>query len=136
MSEQDKSIFSETQLGVLGELFLGTSTAKILDFLLMFREFDYSESDIARNAGISTRHIYRAVPKLEKIGLIENTRTTGRSKMFKINSNSEAIIHLAKFAHAIAKTKIQDEISKNPIQSMLDNEKIAESDEEQELVAE
>jgi len=107
MLEQDESIFSKTQLGILGELFLGTSTAKILDFLLIFREFDYSESDIARNAGISTRHIYRAIPKLEKWGLIDNTRTSGRSKMYKINSNSEAIQHLEKFAFVIAKTKIE-----------------------------
>ncbi len=135
MSEQDESIFSKTQLGVLGELFLGTSTAKILDFLLIFKEFDYSESDIARNAGISTRHIYRAVPKLEKLGLIDNTRTSGRSKMYKINSNSDAIQHLEKFAYIIAKTKIQDETLTIPIQSKLDKEKIAES-ETQEMVAE
>ncbi len=126
MSEQDNSIFSKTQLGVLGELFLGTSTAKILDFLLIFREFDYSESDIARNAGISTRHIYRAVPKLEKLGLIDNTRTSGRSKMYKINSNSEAIQHLEKFAFLVAKTKIQDETPEIPIQLVLDKEKTSE----------
>lgn len=135
MSEQDNSIFSNTQLGVLGDLFLGTSTAKILDFLLIFREFDYSESDIARNAGIATRHIYRVIPKLEKLGLIDNTRTSGRSKMYKINSHSEAIQHLEKFAYLIAKTKIQDETSKIPVQSILDKEKNSES-EIQELMVE
>ena len=135
MLEQDESIFSETQLGVLGGLFLGTSTAKILDFLLIFREFDYSESDIARNAGISTRHIYRAIPKLEKLGLIDNTRKSGRSKMYKINSNSEAVRHLEKFTYLIAKSKIQDETPETPIQSVLDKEKNLES-EIQELVVE
>lgn len=116
MTEKDESIFSQTQLGVLGDLFLGTSTSKILDFLLIFREFDYSESDIARNAGISTRHIYRAIPKLEHLNLIENTRTSGRSKMYKINSNSEAIQHLEKFAYLIAKDKIYDETPNIPVQ--------------------
>jgi hypothetical protein len=116
MTEKDESIFSQTQLGVLGDLFLGTSTSKILDFLLIFREFDYSESDIARSAGISTRHIYRAIPKLEHLKLIENTRTSGRSKMYKINSNSEAIQHLEKFAYLIAKDKIYDETPNIPVQ--------------------
>lgn len=116
MTEKDESIFSQTQLGVLGDLFLGTSTSKILDFLLIFREFDYSESDIARNAGISTRHIYRAIPKLEHLNLIENTRTSGRSKMYKINSNSEAIQHLEKFVYLIAKDKIYDETPNIPVQ--------------------
>jgi len=90
--------------------------------LLIFREFDYSESDIARNAGISTRHIYRAIPKLERLGLIENTRLSGRSKMYKINSNSEAIQNLEKFVYLIAKDQIQEDYQKAPIQLILDKE--------------
>jgi len=138
MIEPDESIFRKTQLGVLGDLFFGTSTAKILDFLLIFREFDYSESDIARNAGISTRHIYRAMPKLEYLGLVDNTRLSGRSKMYKINSNSDAIQHLEKFAFLIAKNKIQDDTLRASTQSILDKENIQEQNQEdsQEMVVE
>ena len=133
MSEQDESIFYKTQLGVLGKLFLGTSTAKILDFLLIFREFDYSESEIAKHAGISTRHIYRAIPKLEELGLIDNTRMSGRAKMYKINSDCKAIQYLEKFVYTI-KTETSDEESTVLVQSKLDKEKIPESEEVQKLM--
>ena len=134
MAGDEESIFDKTQLGVLGDIFLNTSTAKILDFLLLFQEFDYSESDIARNAGISTRHIYRAVPKLEQLGLLENTRISGRSKMYKINSNSEAIHHLEKFIYLIARDKIQNDNLKSS-QTVLDND-VCETKGIQEIPAE
>ena len=121
MSEQTDSIF-ETQLGVLGDLFCGASTAKILDFLLMFREFDYSEADISRNAGISARHLYRSLPKLVNLALVQQTRLSGRSKMYKLKANSDAIQALEKFVHEVAAKKIQDEYTKIPIQASFDKE--------------
>lgn len=129
MSQNEQSIFEQTQLGVLGDLFFGVSTAKILDFLLIFREFDYSEADISRNAGVSSRQIYRALPKLVGLDLVERTRISGRSKMYKINANSEAIQALEKFAYHIAKDKIQDDSVKTIIQASFDPEN------EEEMVA-
>lgn len=121
MSDQTDSIF-ETQLGVLGDLFCGASTAKILDFLLMFREFDYSEADISRNAGVSARHLYRSLPKLEALDLVQQTRFSGRSKMYKLKANSSSIQALEKFVHEVATTKIQDEYKKMPIQASIDKD--------------
>ncbi|MEO9277475.1 MAG: hypothetical protein ABI340_06835 [Nitrososphaera sp.] len=121
MSDQTDSIF-ETQLGVLGDLFCGASTAKILDFLLMFREFDYSEADISRSAGVSARHLYRSLPKLEALELVQQTRFSGRSKMYKLKANSLAVQALEKFAHEVATTKIQDKYPKTPVQSSIDKD--------------
>jgi len=112
MSSQSDQIF-ETELGVLGDLFSGSSTAKILDFLLMFREFDYSETDISRNAGVSTRHIYRSLPKLVDLNLVNQTRMSGRSRMYKLNADLPAIQALEKFVFEIAKTKINDDSLKS-----------------------
>lgn len=105
---QSEQLF-ETELGVLGDLFSGSSTAKILDFLLMFREFDYSETDISRNAGVSTRHTYRSLPKLIDLNLVNQTRMSGRSKMYKLNSDLAAIQALEKFVFEIAKAKINND---------------------------
>lgn len=122
MTEQTDSIF-DTQMGVLGDLFCGASTAKILDFLLMFREFDYSEADISRNAGISARHIYRSLPKLVDLELVERTRISGRSKMYKLNADSAAAQALEKFVFHVASKKIQDNFPKTSvIQSSLEKD--------------
>ena len=132
MSENEQSIFKETQLGVLGDLFFGVSTAKILDFLLIFREFDYSEADISRNAGVSARQIYRALPKLVKLDLVEHTRISGRSKMYKINANAETIQALEKFIYHVVTKKVQDELVNTvAIQSRFDKENTLETIQEE-----
>ena len=37
------------ETGPLERLFNGIASAKILDFLLVFRDYDYSKQDIAKN---------------------------------------------------------------------------------------
>jgi len=93
-----------TEIGVLGRLFMGISTAKMLDFLLSYREFDYSETDIAKYAGVSSRQVYRALPILKGMGIVYQTRMSGRSKMYKLRTYSEATRHLEKFVFALAQT--------------------------------
>lgn len=89
-------------LGILGTMFLGVSTAKILDFLLAFKEFDYSEADIARGAKVSARQVYRAIPILVNMGLIQKSRVSGRSNMYRLNPNSEVIPHFERLVFAMA----------------------------------
>jgi hypothetical protein len=97
----------------------------------MFREFDYSEADISRNAGVSARHLYRSLPKIVDLGLINHTRWSGRSKMYKLDANSLATQALEKFVYEIVKMKIQDDSGKTPsIQSRFDKKS------EKELVVE
>lgn len=98
------------QLEVLGTLFMGISTARILDFLLTYRDFDYSEADIARNSGISPRQLYRALPILETAGLVYSTGREGRKKMYRLDKNSKAVYHLERMVYALIdkKTKMSD----------------------------
>jgi len=96
---------SDSVMGILGNLFMGVSTAKMLDFLLGYREFDYSETDIAKFSGVSARQVYRALPALLATGLIYKTRTSGRSKMYKLNTNAVQAQYLEKMTHSLAQVK-------------------------------
>ncbi len=98
--------------GPLERLFVGNATAKMLDFLTTFREFDYSESDIARNSGISIRHAQRELPKLRRLKLIKMTRTAGKSKMYKMDTSSNAGILVRKLVFALAEIDIDEAIKK------------------------
>ena len=112
MSKQQES----DEIGILGNLFVGVSTAKILDFLMSYREFDYSEADIGRYSKVSTRQVYRSLRTLEALGLVYQTRVSGRSKMYKLQTHSEAVHHLEKLVFELGKSgDIQ-------IQDTLDNE--------------
>jgi len=97
---------------ILESLFMGISTAKILDFFLAFRDFDYAEVDIARCTKISERQVSRALPILLERKLIFQTRISGRSKMHKLNPESKAIKHLEDFVFAMAEEKIDKTVSK------------------------
>jgi hypothetical protein len=99
--------------GPLESLFSGNATAKILDFLVTFQDWDYSESDIANNAGVSVRTVQREIPKLEKYRLVTLTRTVGKAKMYKLEKSRKPGFFLEKLALALAGTQIERMLPKD-----------------------
>ena len=73
-------------IGVLEWLISGNASAKLLDFFITYRDFDYSETDIAESSRVSKRTVFRELPKLESAGLVKFTRNVGRAKMFRLES--------------------------------------------------
>lgn len=63
-------------------------SAKVLDFLFLNRDFDYSESDISQLAGVPSRTLQRVLPILKEEKLIRKTRTSSRSTMYTANLDS------------------------------------------------
>jgi len=98
--------------GPLESLFSGNATARILDFLATFQEWDYSESDIANNAGVSVRTVQREIPKLEKYRLVTQTRSIGKAKMYKLDKSWKTGFILEKLALALAGTEIEKMLPK------------------------
>ncbi|MCL2134150.1 MAG: hypothetical protein FWH37_01125 [Candidatus Bathyarchaeota archaeon] len=87
--------------GTLENLFGGV-TAKILDFLSVFRDWDYSKQDIAKNSNVSLRHAIMAIDKLEEKGILKHTRNVGNSQMYKFNTSNETAMLLQKFTLSLA----------------------------------
>ncbi len=98
---------TDTKIGPLEDLTTGSSSAKVLDFFLIFDEFDYSEADIRRGSSVSQRHLYRVLPKLVKYGILEHTRKSGKSKMYRLNKNEKAVKHLEQFVFLLAMKRIE-----------------------------
>jgi predicted transcriptional regulator len=63
-------------------------SAKVLDFLFLNRDFDYSESDISQLSGVPSRTLQRVLPILKEEKLIKKTRTSSRSAMYTANLDS------------------------------------------------
>lgn len=93
--------------GPLEILFSGNATAKILDFLITFQEWDYSETDIANNAGVSVRTVQREMPKLEEYRVVELTRQVGKAKMYRLDKSWKSGFFLEKLALALVGAKIE-----------------------------
>lgn len=74
---------------------------RILNYLLIYRELDYSLTDIAESSGVAWSTLNLVWPKLEELKIVVNTRKVGRAKMYKLNSENKIVQHLIKFADSI-----------------------------------
>ncbi len=89
----EKSIFIE----LLGDYPL----IRVLNHLLIFREFDYSLTDIAKSSGVAWSTLNLLWPKLEKSAVVVNTRRVGKAKMYKLNTNNAYVRNLVGFADSL-----------------------------------
>ncbi len=103
------------QCGPLEYRFLG-SRSKILDFLLTFREFDYSVTDIAKNSGLSFKTALNEIKILKNQNVVINSRNVGKALMFKLNMDSKSVQGMDKMAMEIATEKINEQIEQETAQ--------------------
>ncbi len=80
---EPKSVFLET----FGE----SPLVKAIDFFLTFREFDYSKSQMAEEAGISRVTADKIWKRLAKAEIIVKTRTVGRADLYKLNADNPKV---------------------------------------------
>lgn len=74
---------------------------RILNHLLIFREFDYSLTEIAESSGVAWSTLNLLWPKLEENKIVVHTRNVGKAKMYKLNTSIKIVQDLIKFADSI-----------------------------------
>lgn len=87
----------QSDCGILTRLFSSKAVAQILDFFLDHKEFDYSANEISQKTGLSFRTVFREIPDLERIQVIYNSRRIGKTNMYKLNADFNAVLLLEKF---------------------------------------
>ena len=92
---------------LLGE----NALTKILDFFLENRFWDYTKTDIAREAGVSRVQLYRVWSILEKLEIVKPSRKIGATVLYKANTESPIFKKLSELALEIA-SKAHEEIIK------------------------
>jgi len=108
---------NEFNNGILADLFSSRAIAQILDFFFDHKEFDYPPSEIAKKTGLSFRTIFREIPSLERNQMIFNNRRIGKTNMYKLNTDFQAVELLERFVLEMSqlrpttKTTSQDETS-------------------------
>lgn len=103
---EKKSSTKALEEGPLENMF-PCSTSKILDFLCVFKKYDYSISDIAKNSGITFKTALNEVKKLEAQKVILNSRSVGRAKMYRLNPDSTQAQSINKLAMDLAFKRLQ-----------------------------
>ena len=108
----DKDEIAEANPPILQKLFEDSSIAKLLDFLTLYKDFDYPKTEISKNSGVSWKTLYRLWPLLEKYNLVVKTRQIGRATLYKLNTESQIAQALNKLALEIATFGVNEELAR------------------------
>lgn len=84
---------------------------RVLDYLLSERIFDFTLSDMARNAKVGRATLYRLFDSLLKNRIIIPSRVIGRAKLFKLNKQQPVVKKLMEIDDMI----VLDELKKRSL---------------------
>ena len=68
-----------------------TPINRVLNFLVINEDYDYSLTDIAKNAKVGYATLYLFWEKFEKAGIVKQTRFVGKAKMFVLNKKNPIV---------------------------------------------
>lgn len=89
----------------------GTSPIlRVLDFLVVNEDFDYSMTDIANHSGVGYSTLKLFWEGLEKQRIVTNTRTVGRAKMYKLNLANPVIKKFRDFYWEVTKHHVHKRV--------------------------
>jgi len=86
-----------------------TPKNKVLDFLIVAQDFDYSLKDISKHAGISYPCMKQLKKELIKGKWIILTRKVGKAQMYKLNLKSKKVQMFIEFFWSV----INEEVDRN-----------------------
>ena len=89
------------------EYFGRTSIAKVLDFLIVGRDFDYSITDIARGACVGWSAFMRIWKFLVAKKVVVFTRKVGRAELYKLNVADPTVASLVRLYWEITKSETE-----------------------------
>ena len=96
--------------------FMGDSpTIRILDYLMVERDLDFSISDMARNVAIGRTTLYRIWDQLLKNKIILSTRVIGKSKLYKLNKENPKIQKLMELDDMLIIENLKKRIEKQKV---------------------
>ena len=93
------------------EVFGETPTLKVLDFLIVNEDFDYSMTDIAHHSGIGYATLKLFWPRLEQAKIVIQTRSVGKAKMYRLNFANPIVKKFRDFYWETTKRAVHEEIT-------------------------
>ena len=102
---KEKSVFLETE-GY-------TPKNKVLDFLIIAQDFDYSLKDIAKYSKVSYPCIKQLKKELVKDKWINLIRKVGKAQMYKLNLKNKKVQKFIEFYWAVVNEGVEKELGIN-----------------------
>ena len=96
-------------------VFGNSPLVKVIDFFLENREFDYSLTDIAKNADIGWSTLHGFWNNVVMLGIVKKTRKIGRAELYMLNLDSPLVKKLIELDMDISKKMANKEIHKQKL---------------------
>jgi DNA-binding transcriptional ArsR family regulator len=87
-----------------------TPFIRVVDFLLENRLFDYSKTEIAKNAEVGWSTLHGIWKILGKAKIVKETRVVGKSKMYKLDEENPIVRKLIELDARISDTLAEEAI--------------------------
>jgi len=84
-----------------------TPKNRVLDFLIVHQEFDYSLKDIARFSGVGYTTLKKMQKQLIQNDWIKLTRMVGKAKLYKLNLDSPVVKKFIDFYWSVIESEIE-----------------------------
>lgn len=97
------------------EMFGSSPLIKVLDFLMTYREFDYSLTDITKESGVGWTTLNSFFFKLVMKGIVKETRQIGRAKLYKLNTDSPIVKKLIEINNIVTSKAVDEELKQQEI---------------------
>ena len=95
---------------MLANIFSSKEVVRTFDFLLDNPFSQFTKSDIAKGSSVSRPTVYKIVPVLVKMGVLERTRNFGITELFELNLSSPLVVSLMKFDSELGKVFVDSNI--------------------------
>ncbi len=97
------------------EIFGDSPILRVMDFLVVNEDFDYSMTDIASLSGVGYSTLKLFWSKLEKEGIVVNVRTIGKAKMYKLDLSNPIMKKFRDFYWETTKQKVHEKVKEEEI---------------------
>lgn len=108
------AVFMENKTAFL-ETFGDSPTLRVLDFLVVNEDFDYSMTDIANLSGVGYSTLKLFWNRLEENNIVVQTRTVGKAKMYKLNLANLVVKKFRDFYWETTKQKVHEKFKEKMI---------------------
>ena len=118
MEDKNKPTFEERQsVTAFVDVFGSSPLIKVLDFLMTYREFDYSLSDITKESGVGWNTLHLFFFRLVEKGIIRETRQVGRAKLYKLDTDSPIAKKLIEMNNIVTSRAVDEELKKQELEA-------------------
>ena len=87
-----------------------TPKNKVLDFLIVAQDFDYSLKEIAKHSNVSYPYIKQLKKELAKNKWITLTRKVGKAQMYKLNVKNSIVKKFIDYYWAVVESVVEEEL--------------------------